>query len=384
MIEGASAAHHRFLAHCRLLMLHQPMAGATLYEVALGRSACRLGWNVMHRAPGSTKPTGYIYIEAESGKYTEKKPDVPDDALNYVYEPQLESLDGTVAWAQLCNLRERVAAHASSIPDADQVLAHADHIEQYPVSGSAALVEAYLTGFEQHLRAASSRDCSVDDLLLPAITIVLSFLDLVESGGHAAQVLDWILMRCSQLPSSLKVHTDADLWFLSADHLDGATSSLLRDRDKRSLAGFLDMTYLALLYGDTAYGLYTHLLASQKLTPHQRKIISKRRLALDERLAHDAGPSLLHPVTYLPCGPDEYRLSERGFRPETGLYPGATACQVEPFAAETVWAAMERHSSAALPALSHEDLVRAYTPLPPELREHLTGFLLGAQMRRRE
>lgn len=358
-------------------MLHQPIFGATIYAIKLGVSSFQEGWNVIHRPDGSGKPTSYMYVSSVRGKLTQEKPDVPEEDFNHVHDDQVGSLQETLAWQQLCKLQDGLRYKGKTIPNVERILAHADHIGNYPIAGSTHIVENHLARVQQHVHAISSRSCSLKEFWSPVKETTLAFLDLKESGDHAAQVLAWTLKYYSQLPSPLAAGTDADRWMLCADHLRDTAYTLLRDRDNHSLAGFLDMTYLASLYGNAAYQIYDDLVDSGLLSQQECLVLAKRRLALDEKMAHDLGPTLLHPVTYMPCGTMEYFVSREGFVPKTGLYPGAAGAPQDPFAVEVVWPAIQEHSRKACEALSHEELVDSYSPIPTKLQEHIQDFLLA-------
>jgi len=391
MDEGTDPLLHRWRSFARLLMEVHPRVGAAMYALSLGdRLQYRVGWNVIHPSRDSDKGVRYTLVKLDDGKHTPgkhtpNKPDVPDYDMNHVYEDDTPQLIETQAWARMLELSDLLAKRDHPELPAEFIRATQQSIEVAsltPLRGDAKEIEQALSDALGHMQAVLARgSASVADLVAPVLSTVRSYMSFECDGEHAANVLARLLWSLSTVfPSPLSTSTDADRALSSSDHLRDLTFSLLRDRSNKTLASFSDMTYLALLYGNVSLILYSDLLESETSRPKDKEMLGQRRLLVDEQLAHEAMPSLVHPAWYCPFGLAESFIA-RPEGTESALYPGARVAlergETDP---KKRWNVIEEFSARASAVSLIESLNEINHPLAPTLRKHLMGFLVAYKM----
>jgi hypothetical protein len=378
--ETTSPPLHRWRSFARLFMFFHPRVGAELYAVALGDSAYREGWNVIHPSKGSNRGLRYMRVSRGGGLHTYDKPDVPDEQMNHVYEDNAPQLNQTRAWSKMLELGELLVKR-NQIPAkmVQTTQRNIDVTSQSPLRNDRAKIESAAADAMRHFQAVlAQRRASVADVFAQTIHQVLAYMNFECDGTQAANTLSWILAALStKFPSPLDSSTDSDRVLFSADHLRDLTFDLLGERGNKSLTSYCEMTYLALLYGNTSILLYDRLLASNTVGPEDRETLEWQRFAVDEKLAHEAAPSLVNPMWYCPAG-----LAESMVASPTGekfaLYPGA----VEPWKRREIdpaqrWQAVVEFSALAGSTEIAETLDGSNCPVSPLLKKHLTGFLLA-------
>ena len=382
--EAADPPLHRWRSFARLLMCLHPRVGAELYAVALGGSVYREGWNVIHPSAGAGHGVRYMRIAGGSGLHTYDKPDLPDDQMNHVHEDRTPQLRQTRAWSQMTELGELLVAK-DRLP-ATTVQSTHSNIEASslrPLRNDREKLEAAAIESVKHFRTVLGRSgISNADLYAPAIRQVTAYMDFACDGTHSANALSWILTELSaKFSTPVTRSSDFDRVLAGADHLRGLTFDLLQARGDRSLASFCEMTYLALLYGNTSILLYDRLIADSE--PEHRETFQWRRFAVDEKLAHEAAPSLTNAMWYCPVGLAESMTAfPAGDR--SALYPGAH----DPWKRREIdpaqrWQAVVDFSARAKSIDLAEIVKGSHCPVSPVLRRHLLEFLLFADSSRR-
>lgn len=386
--EGTDPTFHRWQSFARLLMYDHPRIGAERYAIDLGNTVYREGWNVIHPSHGSDKGLRFTLVSADGGLHTRDKPDVPDDELNHVYEDDTPQLVETRAWSSMVELGEVLSRRNHPELLDDTILAIQRNIQvasQAPLRGDAKMIENMITDAVSHIQGVLARgSVSGGELVAPALLAVRSYMKFERDGNHAANVLSWILGYLSiKFPSPLSSSTDADRTLSCADHLRDLTFTLLSERNSKKLGSFCDMTYLALLYGNTGLILYDKLLDSSTIRPEHKEAIEWRRIALDEEMAHEASPSLVNPSWYCPIGVAELITASAVSEPST-FYPGARKAlergETDP---AKRWNSVAEYSASAQTVSIVESLEEKYCPLAPAVKQHLMGFLVTYEMGRR-
>jgi len=372
---------HRWRSFARLLMCFHPRVGAELYAVALGNSVYREGWNVIYPSEGSDRGRRYVRVAGGNGLHTYDKPDdVADDQMNPVYEDHAPQLNQSRAWSKMTELGELVVKR-KQLPAVmvQTTQRNIDASSQRPLRNDRAKLESAAADAMRHFQAVlAQRKVPVANVFAPTIRQVLAYMNFECDGSHAANVLSWLLTALStKFPSSLDTSTDSDRVLFSADHLRDLTFDLMDQRGDKSLTSYCEMTYLALLYGNTSILLYDRLLASDTVGPEDREILEWRRFAVDEKLAHEAAPSLVNPMWYCPVAfPESMTVFPTGEK--FALYPGA----VEPWKRRELdpaqrWLAVAEFSARAGSIEVAKTLDDSNCPVSPLLKKHLTGFLLA-------
>jgi hypothetical protein len=153
---------------------------------------------------------------------------------------------------------------------------------------------------------------------------------------------------------------------------------IIQERQMYDLSSYCQLTYLGLLWADTAL-LIAKQLAIQSPTEEISKWFNRRRLYVEELAAHNLAPCLMHPASLAPFGIAEYqRASHMGILNPDGLYRGAGHLGQYSFAPEDTWPRIQAYSATA------KKLKESYTPyddyLHSALKEHLVNFVMTMKL----
>jgi hypothetical protein len=388
MDESENLPLHRFLSFCRLLMFKHPRVGAGLYDIALGKGPNELGWYAIHRSgePTPEEPAiMYMQISKEGGRLTPDKPNLPPEQIHNLYENELPDLLRSSAWQQLQTLGDLLIKQKDRVWPRKRVESTLGCIERAgvlaPMRGDDGTTDGLIEQSLQHFKsvANSAEDgITVLEFLRPMVDLVNRYLRFELTGTQAANALSYTMLRCCvSFPSPFAERTPRERVFESTRYLINRTYALLRDRNKLKLTPFYDATYLALLYGETAILNYkAYLLANEALDTVVRETMQRESFAVDELMAHNASPPLMHPMVYAPFGILETITRVRfGVIDKGGLYPGVPEpLDTKDF--EGAIKAIQEYSSSASSLVIEETLENENCPASEELRQHLTGFLL--------
>ena len=385
--EAEDAATHRWLSFCRLLMFVHPRVGAVHDGIGHGdRTHYHEGWNIVHPPRGSDKGIRYVFISAAEGRTTPIKPDIPDDQFTHVDEEEIPPLRSSRAWRKAREVAEILTAR--KLPDSDKAavasqMASIESAAMSPLSGDTDGVERDMEAAVAHItRVVRQPGVRAVDVCEPAVDVVRAYLAFQRSGLSASNVLALILLYLMiRVPSPLSRTTDSDRVLSGADHLRDLTFSLLRERLDKTLSTFNEMTYLALLYGNTALLLYGRLLTGGPArAPEESQGIEQRTLVVDERMAHHAGAmTFLYPGWYCPLGPVE--AIAFAHMPDTPmLYPGAREALQSKKSREEIWPAVQAYSRRSASVSVLDGLEGPFSPIGEDLRHHLMGHIVAIQM----
>jgi hypothetical protein len=309
-------------------MLFHPRVGAQNYAMHLfGNADLKPGWNAVHSPPGAAVPVHYILISQEGGRNSEKKPDVPDSEIHHSYESDLPPFDASVARQHLLHLAELLAAR--EIPGYGSVwlqetIAAIDAAAQHPLRGPTASVDERIGRDLGRLKLAIGSGEPVARLTQPLRDIVRDALAYRVTITHAANVLSILLAHYLRLPSPLDHTSLPERISTCVDHLIDLALALRDDRQRLKLTPFYEATYLALLYGDAAVLMCRELAAQYPEGSEPRHLFERRGLYIDEVMAHDLSPCLMHPVDLTPFGLLEYMHATKiGIVDAGGIYAGA-------------------------------------------------------------
>jgi hypothetical protein len=385
--EAGSTPLHRFLSLCRVLMLFHPRVGARNYAMHLfGKADLQPGWNAVHSPPGAAVPVRYILILPEGGRNSEKKPDVPDSEIHHSYESDLPPFDGSVAKQHLLLLAELLAAR--EIPGYGSVwlqetIAAIDAAAQHPLRGPTASVDERIDRDLGRLKLAIESGEPVARLIQPVRDIIRDAFAFRLTITHASNVLSILLAHYLRLPSPLDQTSLPERISACVDHLTDLALALRDDRQLLKLTPFYEATYLALLYGDAALLMCRQAAAQYPEGAEPRHRFERRGLYIDEVMAHDLGPCLMHPVDLAPFVPLEYvHATKIGILDAGGIYAGAQGQGKGPVDVQPMWPKIEAYAAKAAEADIAATIDGANNPLTGGDLERLQMFRLTMQLGR--
>lgn len=386
MDEAAVPALHRWRSFCRLLMQFHPRVGAWMYQAHLGRQRdLAPGWNAVHSPPGAAVPLRYIWIGKE-GRNTITKPDVPDSDIHHVHESDIPAFESSLAWQQLQRLAPMLTAAglpgygAAEITSCLAILAAAANA---PLRGPTPSVDARIGQDLERIKHSIASGAGPDALLAPLQDIIGEALGFKLSLTHASNVLAVLLGHVLKLPSPLDETPFPERVLACVDHLIERVIALRDGRQAMKLTPYYDATMLALLYADTALLLCRE---GERMLPDgdkTRRLLARRGLYVDEVMAHDLAPCLMHPVDWMPCDPKEYLHATRfGIVDAGGIYKGAGTQGEGPVEVDVLWDRIVAYSAAAADCDVRAMVRTENTPLPVAARERLVMFLVTMQLGR--
>ena len=384
MDEATSPPLHRWLSFCRMFMLFHPRVGADSYALHLHqREGARPGWNAIHRAKGSDIAVKYMWIGAEEGRLTDKKPNVPDDEIFNIYEDDLPPLEQSQAWRQTQSMAALVAKQ-KEIPE-ERVARIMDRIRAAaacPLRGVDPWVaERMQRGIDTMKTVARAKEKSLQAFTAPCRAAVLDCLNFEITMTQASNVIAGLLEQYAGTPSPLDDTPRVDRIRASAEHLIDHATALGHDRMLMNLTSFYQATYLGLLYGNAALLL---LRQTAQLLPEgaeQRRLFDGKAFYVDEYMAHNLAPCLMHPIDFMPCGPAEFFHAQRfGIVDPGGMYPGAGDQGRGPVDPESRWQKIEEHSAQAEAVDIIATVDGENSPLHDAEAQRLMMFLLARQL----
>lgn len=385
--ESDNPTLHRFLSFCRLLMVQHPRVGAHSYDIFLGNSPYRLGWNAIHRSKSQIPhepDTMYMWVSKEGGYLTPNKPECSEEEISHFSEDDLPDVRRTSAWRQMETLAELLIKQDNPRFSPDRVSSIMANIQKIslraPLRGDDGTIQRLFDSARQHMKSvvdALQDSIPLHDFLRPAYDIVERYLAFELCGMYAANALSLILnLYCMHIPSPLSNGSPVKRVWDCSRHLVARTYDLLKGRNSLNLTSFYDATYLAFLYGETAVLGYKFLLHSKLPTKEEMKLIARESFAIDEKLAHEAAPTLRHPILLMPFGIIEWMLRARFAIGDTaGLYPGALDNVNIGLDFEATIQSIRRYSSKAKAVAIADTVENENSPVSEELKQHLTAFL---------
>lgn len=390
MDEAESAPLHRFLSFCRLLMLSHPRVGAQRYSMhVLGDVDLRPGWNAVHNAPGAEVPIRYILIDPEGdSRSTSRKPDVPDAEINQVRESHLPEFEGSLAQRALRQAATLLAARGiAGYGEAElgQRLAAVEAAALQPLRGETPSVDRRVQDDLARLQRAIASGATAAAVTAPLRDIVRDGLAFRLSVTHAANVLSVLLLNYLRLPSPLDRNSTL-MQRLSAgvDHLLDLATGLKEDRQGYKLTPFYEATYLALLFGDAALLICKQVAGQLPNGSAERRSFESRGLFVDEMMAHELGPCLLHPMDLMPMTMVEIMHAlGAGIGNPGGLYVGAGGQRSGPVDLPAVWERIECYARGAAAFDLTASVDRTNDPFPRTAYERLDMFLITMRLGRR-
>jgi hypothetical protein len=231
-----------------------------------------------------------------------------------------------------------------------------------------------------HIRSAvNGRNRSPLAFTEPVEGIVKDLLDFHLTGTQASNILAVLFAYYAfKFPSFIDQTAGVKPVQEQIDYLINLASTINRDRHRYDLGSYAQLSYLGMLWADTAL-LMAKQLAKQSPTENLSRWFERRALYADEFMVHELMPSLTHPITLVPFGFTEYqRACAVGIINPKGLYVGAGEIGYEPIAPEEVWPRMQVYSA------SCDRLGTGYgayeDSISPALEEHLSGFLLTMRL----
>jgi hypothetical protein len=389
MDEACSRPLHRLLSFFRLLMQFHPRLGAQQYAThVFGFTDLKPGWNAVHAAPGAQRRVKYIRIGPEAGLSSWEKPDVPESEIHHVDETQIPEFAQSPARRAMIELAEEVTSLNLPVFDAEQIratLAHIDVASRQPLRGPNPLVDARITHELSRLKKLIGENAALPKLIEPLCDVMRDCLSFRLTGTHAANVLSVLLAHYLRLPSPLDRSPLADRIMANVEHLIELVVALKNDRQRWNLSSFYTATSLALLLGDTALLMCDQLADRAQLSAEQRRFGERRGLYIDELMAHELSPCLMHPIDFAPCTLAEALHAQRfGIADAGGTYAGAEVEVAGPVDFTRDWSkltAYSEHAEAMDVVLSITD---ANHPLSMPERERLFMFLLTMELGRGE
>lgn len=362
-------------------MLFHPRVGANTYDRHVYyRETARPGWNAIHPAKGSTKPVRYMWISDKDGKLTETKPDVQESEIFHIHEDDLPLLEQSHAWRRAQEMAAIVGKRGLGGISEERVTKVMDHIRaasNCSLGVDSSVDERIERGISAMREVAKAKEKSLSDFTEPSRAVVRECLNFGLTITHASNVLAILLLQYARTPSPVDKTPLADRIRANADHLIDRTVALSRERMRMNLTSFYEATYLGLLYGNAA------LLMLRETAKHLPKelveslSLERRGLYIDEHMAHELGPCLMHPIDFAPSSTEEYfRAQGLGIEDPGGMYAGAGdqgSGSVDP---QTRWPMIQEFSAQA----EEVDIIATVdgenSPLREEERERLMLFLL--------
>ena len=387
MDEAAAPALHRWRSFCRLLMQFHPRVGAWMYETHLGgQRDLAPGWNAVHSPPGAAVPLRYIWIGAEEGRNTATKPDVPEAEIHHVHETDIPAFEDGLAWRQLQRLAPTLTG--AGLPgyraaEITSYLARLAAAANAPLRGPTPSVDARIGEELGRIKHGIVSGAGPDALLAPLRDVIDDALGAKLSVTHASNVLAVLLAHLLGLPSPLDRTPFPARVLACVDHLIERVVALREGRQAMKLTPYFDATVLALLYGNTALLLCRQGEQMLSECDKTRRLLERRGLYVDEVMAHDLAPCLMHPVDWAPCSPAEYQHAARfGIVDAGGIYRGAGVQGNGPVEVEAVWDRIVAYSAAAADCDIRATIRAENTPLPAAAGERLATFLVTMQLGR--
>ena len=368
-------------------MVFHPRVGARNYEQHLfGHTDLKPGWNAVISPPGAAVAVRYIWIGPGDGLNTECKPDVPDAEIHRVRESELPPFEGSLARRHMQFLAEMLAPRG--IPgygaaELQETLAAIDGAAQQPLRGPAASVDARIERDLGQIKQAIHSDPSVAGVIAPLLNVIRDALAFRLTITHASNVLSVLLAHALRLPSPLDHTPLVERISVSAGHLVDRALALKEVRKGLKLTAFHDATYLALLLGNTALLFCRQASGQQPSGSEQRRMSDRRGLYIDEVMAHDLAPSLMHPIDLVPCVPLEFDHAVRyGIVDAGGIYPGAGEQGKGPVDVAAMWPNIVAYAAKAAAANIPATLDGDNNPLAAGDIDRLKMFLLTLQLGR--
>jgi hypothetical protein len=386
MDEACSPPLHRLLSFFRLLMQFHPRVGAQRYAAhVFGLAELKPGWNAIHLAPGAQRAVRYTWIGSGTGLTKWEKPDVPESEVHHVHESQIPEFAGTPARRAVIELAEEVTT--LKLPNFDNehiraVIGRIDDASRHPLRGPSPPLDARIAHELSRLKKLIRENAALPRLIEPLSDVIRDGLTFKLTLTHAANVLALLLAHYLRLPSPLDRSSLPERIAANIEHLIELVVALKSDRQRWNLSSFYDATYLALLLGDTALILCNQLSDREELSA-QRRFGERRALYIDELMAHEIGPCLMHPVDLAPRTFTEALHAQRfGIVDAGGIYAGADVESTGPVDSARAWSkltAYSEHAEATDVLLSISD---SNHPLSTLERQRLFIFLLTMELGR--
>lgn len=269
-----------------------------------------------------------MWVGEDGGRLTERRPDVPEEEMFHIHEDDLPSLERSHAWRQASKMAGIVKEQHPKDFSAERVSTVMTSIRsaaECPLQGGDPRVEeAIQRGIGTMKTVAGTAEKSLPAFTAPSRAAVRACLRFGLTITQASNVLAVLLRQYAEIPSPLDNTSLVERILASADHLIDRASALSRERMEMNLTSFYDATYLGLLYGNAALLLLRETSKHLPDTSEERRLFDGRSLYIDEFMAHEFAPCLMHPIDLTPCSLEEsFHASNYGIADAGGIYPGA-------------------------------------------------------------
>lgn len=364
-------------------MCFHPREGADQYASYIGVPTpvdMVQGWNALQSTAGGEEPTKYILISPDgSGRTSEKHPGVPEQQIHVIRRESLPPLEGSLAWRQVEQLADLVGKQRPQGVATAWVEERIDVVRALaatPLRGGDQVVDNRIGQVLGRIHeAVDGPDGSLLTFTDPVAKVVDDFLSYRLTRTQASNILSVLFDKyVIGFPSTVEGNEIVDLLHQQIDYLISLASAISRDRQRYDLGSYAQLTYVGLLWADTAL-----LMATQWAKRSQgENLVSGfegRAKYVDELMAHDLAPSLDHPISLVPFGFVEYHRAETvGIIEPRGLYAGAGEVGKGPLDPKQTWARVQAYSAACDQLGTSNGAFRDF--LSPALAEHLDDFLL--------
>lgn len=382
--EAASAGLHRFLSFLRLLMSVHPRVGADRYARYLGlRTDLVPGWNAVHVAAGGEVPVKYIFISPEGGRISEEHPGVPDDQIHVVREEDLPPFEESAAWRQVMQLADMLERQQPQGVTPAWVWERLDLLAALaatPLRGEDKSVDDRIGQSLDRIRdAVNGSDGSLDAFKRPVAEVVDDFVGFRVMRRQASNILAVLFAYFAiKFPSPLDSTGGVKPVQEQIDHLISLASTITRERQSYDLGSYAQLTYLGLLWAETAL-LMGKQLAKRSGGEKLRHWFERRALYVEESAVHELEPCLTHPVSLAPFGIVEYQRARTvGMIDPKGVYAGAGKVGDGPLVPEEVWPRVEAYSATCKRLGTSYGVYEDF--LSPALAQHLSIFVLTMKL----
>ncbi len=314
MIWGHWVAQCQWDAACRSLLQRDPAFGVATADLANGGRLGHVdGWNrVVHAS--RERPPVYVFIGKDRGRST---PEPPPAGAGPVYDvaPAPLDLHASPLWQAFITSGDVLITTGSLPRERFYAVRHRIGLAVTPGDDATWVREASRRGvtmIEAAWRGGGNGEVKLGALEEPVQMCAHSFLAFEAHGDVASSVMATLMFTLHALPG-VRMHGDsgaADASVDAVEHLTGVILHLLERRSAMNVAGYMQATYLAALYGAVAMKLAS--LAREAIEAqyavevtgrwHDARHDRLRRLALnvDETLAHRVAPAFVLPALFTP------------------------------------------------------------------------------------
>lgn len=311
---GHWVAQCQWDAACRALLQRDPAFGVATADLATGGRLGHVeGWNrVEHTSEG--RPPVYVFIGKDRGWST---PEPPPAGAGSVYEvaPAPLDLHASPLWQAFITSGDVLITAGLLSRERFYAIRHRIGLAVTPGDDAAWVREASRRGvamIEAAWRGGGDGEVTLGALEEPVQLCARSYLAFEAHGNVASSVMATLMFTLHTLPG-VRIHGGsgaADASVDAVEHLTGVVLDLLERRTAMNVAGYMQASYLAALYGAVAMKLAS--LAREAIEAEHAVEVTGRwhdarrdrlgRLALniDETIAHRVAPAFILPALFTP------------------------------------------------------------------------------------